>query len=301
METVPIVMSFSKNYVLPALVTIKSLIQNVSDVSRIEIFILHNDFDHHLVSFIEKYVLKHNCGISLINFSKALDGISHKEHKYPEIFYTVFIPKYFSVYKKVIAIDSDVLVLDDVLKLIDNFPSEKKMGGVHCFFRNNERYGDMHNFRAYARNVVGIKNPKNMFNSGLMVFNNEKISREEADLCIDLLPKKWDSHDESILNFVFQHDLHFFSIRWNFQMEFFNAQGEDFFSEIREDFTKSKDDIAICHFIGPSKPWMNGNVLEKGNPYLERYKHAYMSVREEVIEILPQIFCGSMWSVMERM
>lgn len=300
MEVTPLVVAFDRKFFIPGLVAIKSLVDNISDKSRIEIFVLHNNLPYFLVRLAEEVILSYDCTVTFIDLSHAFEGISCRQGVPKEIYYSLFIPQYFKSYDKAVKLDVDMLFRDDLLKIIDGLPSEKKVGAVRCVFRHYIKYGDFGNFRLFAsRN--GIRNVDNYFNGGVVVFNNRLITDQERSDCISLIEKHWSSNDEMILNYVFQDSLHLYSLRWNFQIELESEPSSSFSDIIRQDLDESRSDVAVCHFMGPAKPWNNFSFTEESQVFLEEYRKVTKEVLQDIKNLAPSVLCGPMWEKMTKL
>lgn len=301
MSLFPIVISFDKKYVIPSLVTIKSILDNCSDISKVEFFVLYKCLDTTLIQLVERVVASFGSIISFIDCSSFLENknFSNNENRPLETYLPLFIPTIFKDFKKILSIDVDMLVRDDVLKIINELPSDKKLGGVRCMIRNFRKYEDYGDFNKISRNMLGIGNPLRYINSGMVVFNMEAITPSDATYCIDCINKKWPFYDESILNHVFRESLYNFSQKWNFYAEYMNENYLYFEPDIQEQVKEAQENASIFHFVADTKPWDHPEP-ETTNKYRLEYRALVALVKEEIRNSLPKVICGFMWSKIDR-
>lgn len=301
MSAFPIVISFDKKYLIPSLITIKSILDNCSDTSMIEFFVLYKYLDPILVQLVERVVASFGSVISFIDCSSFLESknFSNSENRPLETYLPLFIPTIFKDFNRVLSIDVDVLVRDDVLKLINELPSDKKLGGVRCMIRNYRQYEDYGDFNKLSRNIFGMHNPLHYINSGMVVFNMDAITPSDAAYCIDCISKGWPFYDESILNHVFRKSLHNFAQRWNFYAEYVDENYLHFEADIQEQVKEAQEDASIFHFVADTKPWDHPES-ETTNKYRLEYRTLVALVKEEIRNSLPKVICGFMWSKIDR-
>lgn len=299
-DIIPIVISFDENYLLPALMTVKSIIDNCSDISRIEFIVLHKGLSLYHREVFALTVFSYGSIVSFIDCTEHFRALSHRDERKSEVFLMLLVPRIFSDRKKVIVIDTDVLVRDDLLKTVHEMPDDKKIGAVRCMLRRLEKLGDVGGYNHYAHNVIGIKNVENYFNSGFVIFNMEHVTENDAELCISLLAKKWQSDDEAILNYVFQDSLYLFSWRWNFYASYYDEPQDMFSPFLQDQFIEARDDAAVCHFISNSKPWRNETNLVYDNKYRKEYRALWQEVRNDFMKQAGPVLAGRMWKTMNR-
>lgn len=302
MNTVPVVISFNKKYTIPALITVHSVIRNCAAPGRLEFFALHNGLDRYVVLLCEKLVASWGGVITFVDCRNDIEGVYNPNtgiHS-SETFNTLLIPSIFSGYPRTVYLDVDLLVRDDVLTLVDEMPDDRKVGAVRCLYRNYTRYGDdYHGFRTYASNVLKIRNPYDYFNSGVVVFNNRIITKEDRYKCVDLIREKWEHHDEGILNHVFQDALHLFPVKWNMDVFFMDKNMLHFTPPVSKDLLDADGEFSIVHFLGKGKPWLDSG-LSVENRYMKEYGALWREVKGGIEQLAAETLCGSMWRAMNR-
>lgn len=301
MYTFPIVISFNKKYLIPALVTIKSIIDNCSDVSKIEFFVLYKELDATIIQLVERVVASWGSLISFIDGSSLLEDVkfANDENRPLETYFPLFIPRIFKEYSKVLSIDVDMLVRDDVLKIINEMPQDKKLAGVRCLIRNHRKYEDFGDFNKYSRHMLSINNPYLYINSGLVLFNMDAITNGDSEYCLECIRKQWRFYDEAILNHVFRESLYHFAQGWNFYAEHLKTNCLEFEYSMQEQVKEAQENASIYHFVADTKPWDHPQPKTK-NKYRLEYRALVAEVKEEIRNQLPRIVCGFMWNKVDR-
>jgi len=127
MKTVPILFTFDKGLLMPAVVCITSLLENAAEETFYDIFIAHNasfDFSGTILDKIpEKYG---NCKITYIKIEKEFIG-AYEVRGIPETaYYRLVSPEFIKGYDKILYSDVDVIFREDLGKyydvdLVDNY------------------------------------------------------------------------------------------------------------------------------------------------------------------------------------
>ncbi len=153
---------------------------------------------------------------------KEKNGVS--EIAYAKIFAPKILP---SEVKKVIYLDTDVLILKPLIELYElNFDTSL----AAAIDASDGLVGDL----------------SNAFNSGVMVMDLEEMRRKwDNSLLVESFERNVDSHwmDMSILRLLYKNDWYELPTSFNFII---NGQQQKYSSE---------DPLAIIHFAGGPKPW----------------------------------------------
>ena len=260
-HNVPIFFACDENYVPYLDVAIISIIKNSSKNNNYEITILESNISKDS----KKKILKHSKGNIKINFYDANKVIEPIKEKLPNVFYyglaayfRLFIETAFPQYDKIIYLDCDVVLLNDVAKLY-----EIELGDnlVAAAFEQNTNRDPM--FTNYVKDIIGIPSDT-YFNSGVMVMNlkefrNYGVQNRFIDM---LITYNFDSlaPDQEYLNVICHGKVKYLPTGWNKQS----------FPEAPE------DDLNLCHFALANKPWhykdtINGEYFWKYAKYSEFY------------------------------
>lgn len=304
MKTVPIVMSLDKAYVIPAIATIRSVLDSVSDKNRIPFTIFHKELDPFTINVMTSLVTDAGGTISFANVHHHFAN-----YKLPkeEMYYSLLIPSLMKDHKFVFFLDADLIVTGDILSLIHEMPEDKKIGAVRCFFRNTILPDNIPAVLHEQTLKTGLTDTRRYFNAGLMLFNIKNITQSDSNHGFRLIRKHWDGHAESILNVVFHESVHFFSTRWNFAMTFIFEMAMPFQPDVQDDVNESRQNIQVQHFLYAAKPWHTYHhelLAVAGCPeltqYLQDYKQTLRTTMNDVASRAARFVYGPSWQAMEH-
>lgn len=118
MATLPVIFTIDKNYVMPLSVTLASLFKNNTDNSLV-VYVIHNNLSENDEKKLHEVAKPFSRSLQFIKI-ESTTFIQFKTgfHFSSAIFFRLLIPELFKdKYNKVLYIDSDALVLNDILPL----------------------------------------------------------------------------------------------------------------------------------------------------------------------------------------
>ena len=253
-KTVSVVFSCDQNYVPHLGVLLMSILHHASADRKYEFFVLDGGIACSNKKLLEEIIIKYGRIFSSISFFDMHDLFKDfylRAHFSSSIYYRLMIPSMFTAHKKILYLDVDMVVLEDIAQLYDKSLNEKALGAciTKKLFRETEKdqlmleknitYGE------YITQHLGIKesNIPFYFNSGVLLFNLEKIRSTNImnDIIEDLKKNKYYYPDQDVLNKFFYGDVEFIDEKWNVS----NYCVED----------KEFNSLCLIHFI--QKPWTN--------------------------------------------
>ena len=242
----------NKEYLIGFEVMLKSLIDNNPRVKKenISFLIISNDLEEQDLLTSKK--IHKNISIKKFNQEKYKDIEALKQQSATFGDYTKFEIFGLEEYDKIIFLDSDILILGNIDKLID-----------------------------YKGNFAAVRDLYiDQYNTGVMVIENTHLNKDTVNNLINLvLTFGITEHlDQDIINHYFYDEIEEMSLSYNF-LKTYNKQ---LFS--RSGLPKH---IKILHFIC-KKPWQNKPIfqIEEGTLWQERYWFEYYS---KVFRIKSQI------------
>jgi lipopolysaccharide biosynthesis glycosyltransferase len=188
-----------------------------SDVNKnYDIVVLENKVSHLNKQRLINLVAGHN-NISLrffdVNSFTEMSDVHTRAHFSASTYARLFIPQLFRDYKKVVFIDSDTVVKADLATLLDvnigsNLVAAVKdivMEGFVKFGTMSESDDGIMPAEQYLKKTLGMTNPDEYFQAGIIVFNVEQMVKENtfAQLMSALKAKKYWFLDQDIMNKVF--------------------------------------------------------------------------------------------------
>lgn len=269
-NTINITYITDRNYYVPMLVSVYSLIKNISlddfVVTCIVTFNL-NEREKRLLDHLKEL----NKGeIRLLNINEGrLNGIKAKNHVSKAAYIKLLLPDILELTDATIFIDSDTLVLGDVAELWRLVPSyEKKLGAA---------FDPVYD---YEKEVLGLNEKDLTFNSGVMVLPLRCMRLEnKSDELFKFVEEKnhlTKLNDQASFNSVYANNWYKIPISWNFtSIYYYNTSNQ--LGMMRAELNQDRKTPNIVHFTGPTKPWM----YEDSHPFKEIYLKYLLSLVPE--------------------
>lgn len=271
-NNIPICFSADDNYAPYLGVAIKSLIENSSFKNNYNIFILDDGITKQnqalILSLIEN---KNNFSITFINtnsFLGKIDKSIFKIHSHFAIptYYRFFIPTIFSEFKKMIYLDCDIIILDDIAKLYETEIQDNILAAVKDIdlIRNlhtDEKY--ISKMYEYVAKDLRIKNPYNYFQAGVLLLNIQKMKEEDFQTkCIKKLKeiKSPKFVDQDILNCICEEKVYELDLSWNVEHHVpisSKILSKQLSEELKDNFLSAVSSPKIIHYTSSQKPWKN--------------------------------------------
>jgi lipopolysaccharide biosynthesis glycosyltransferase len=261
---VPIVFNCDDKFVKYLSVTLQSIIANASSNYNYDIIILNTDINEKKQSVLTRFYKQHpNVSIRFYNMERISQefGIENyttsNNHVTTVAYYRLFIETVFKNYNKIIYLDSDIIVKDDISRFInvdlDNFACAAVRDSLISRLSDRDEY-KFKGFCEYSETVLGLDNLTNYFNSGVMLFNVKRlIENNYQEKLIDVARKNNKYfNDQNVLNSVLQHDVKIIETTWNAQLN------SGFFGGLVD--VQPFEDLHILHYCSQIKPWKDSSV-----------------------------------------
>jgi len=241
LEKVPVVYCFDKAYAPYAAVSTYSLILNSR--SKMVIYWVVRDFD---VDFAEKLAksLFEVCGnITVVGVSDNF-RVGHDSHAYISLatYLRLAIPYVISE-EKVIYIDSDTLVLDDIFELYDLDMCGTVIGGAIDRWRG-------------GGSKMPLKDGDPYINSGVMLMNLNMLRGDDFLNKCKSIGVKYNEFitgmDQCIINKYAEGRKIEIDKKWNIQI----LSNQEIWGGLENNTIETRDH-AIVHFLGSVKPWQD--------------------------------------------
>lgn len=249
-DAVKVVFAVDDRYIPFLAVAIESLVNHSSKENNYLIKILHTDVSNVNKKKIEKYKAD-NISIEFVDLNYYIEKV--KDKLYTRDYYTnttyfrLFLPELYPQYNKVLYLDSDIVILDDIAKLYNiNMGDNLVAAAPDDIIQSNKVFQD------YVEKVVGVSDYKHYFNAGILLMNLDQLRKfkfQEKFLYLLSTIKFSVAQDQDYLNRLCKGKVKLLSIAWNRM-------------PIPNDKIKIED-IKILHFNFACKPWHFEDVLYK--------------------------------------
>ncbi|CAK7193269.1 hypothetical protein COMNV_01483 [Commensalibacter sp. Nvir] len=275
LKQVPVVTAFNENYAIAGAALLKSIIEN-SDVSCFyDVYIIEGDLSEETKFKFNLIVKKYkNFRLTIIDAEGYFQekDLNLHAHFSKETYYRILIPSMLPQYDKVIYLDADMVVNEDIQILYDTDIGNCSIAAVKDYVMRgfikfgtycHSKCGSMKAYK-YLKNYLNMNNPKDYVQAGVLILNTKKIIKSGMDkLIVEEMGKKFYWFlDQDLLNKFFEGDIHFLDTRWNV----LNGNGnlESFFKKlplpVMENYFEARKNPWIIHFAGEKKPWILPSV-----------------------------------------
>lgn len=267
-KVIPIVFATNNNYAPYMSVAIQSLIENIKEKEKEYcIFIFYSELEQRYIDIIKEFS-KDNVEISFINVNAKIEsetkGLYSRAHYSKEMYYRILIPDLFRMFEKVVYLDCDIILKEDVYKLYMIDIGENILGGV--VNASSDKMGK------YIQNQLKIPVAQ-YINSGILLFNCEEFRNQYIkERCFSLIKNKKDyvCPDQDILNIACKEKIYYLSTSWNFQwykniLENGRDETIQLVPEVIDDYNRAVNTHYILHFTSGIKAW---NSPDRKNAYL---------------------------------
>lgn len=255
-EPINIVTAADNNYMLPLCIMLNSISSNTT--RKIRFFILSNGISNENENEIFNLV---KCANIELNFIDANNHIATKlplssswDHITKTTYLRLFLPELIPNHiKKVIYLDGDIIVMDNISKLWEQELSGKTIGAVQDFIPFINLQGSKIDY-----SKLGIDDYSKNFNAGVLLIDlrkwNENKITEKACEFLEKYQKEIRFNDQEALNYIFADNWKELDREWNT------------FSLVKSHSPK------IIHYITQNKPWM------------PKYNHYYLKEYHDAIK-----------------
>ena len=249
---IPIVMMADDNYIIPTTVSLESLYRNKKCNTECRIYILGDNLQQTTVEFFEA-LTKENFSVKVLKIDNPYKDFFNKN---PNMSCTTFlkfdIPFLLPEYDKILYIDGDTIILEDLFELYSINLDDNYVGMVL----------DYHQLATKHHDALGIKK---YFNAGVMLFNAKKIRDENIhDILGETYVKNsqlFSYHDQDTYNVVFDEKIMELPLKYNWMVSnlyFRHSKVRNIYNLNKDEFPNGKP--SIVHLTTRLKPWKYKNV-----------------------------------------
>ena len=285
MNKIPVIFAIDNNYVKQLATAIVSILKNSS--REIEFNILTSGISENNKEILSRLsgkinFIEVNQVMADFDLEKYMSRRKNYEYISIETYFRFFIPELFPQYEKVLYLDADILVLDDLSKLFDEDISDYYAGVVQDIWivEHLQRKTKVFNgvtFEEYFTKKLN-KTTSIYFNAGVLLLNLKK-KRDD-----NVVAKLWKFtressplhfQDQDVLNSVLENSVKYVDLRWNIlkEIDYLQSVIED--RSLKDAIAQSLESPGIVHFVGPNKPWQFTYTHDYSYKYIKEWWDNY--------------------------
>lgn len=256
-------------YFVPVLYTcMQSIVLHTSPERTYDIYIFHKNISPEHQQIFLRNLTAENIRITFVDVTEYIAGyrLETNAHLTQDTFYRFLIPEILKHHQKVLYLDCDIIVCDDLAKLYDTELGDYLIGATSdadsCGSSNKK---DCDSF-SYVQNVLHMENPFLYFQAGVLLMNVEKLRRVTSahELFTIADSYKYNCLDQDILNMVCYGQVLYIDMKWNLMYDYNFTRIKEVISfappEIRKQYEEARKAPSIIHYAGPIKPWHDPSV-----------------------------------------
>lgn len=239
---IPVFFAVDYKYAPMLGVTLKSMLQNASKDYFYKIYVLTTNLADDLKEKVLNSSDAKNASIEFISLKEKLDCYSNmfhlRDYYSQETYFRLFIASLYPEYDKVLYLDSDLLILDDISKMFNVDLGDNLLGATV-----EETVLTINEFGEYVEKALGVKR-ENYFNAGIIVINTKKYREEKIQEKFVNLLNRFPfriAQDQDYLNVLCKDRVHYFDLGWN-KTSFENPAFHN-------------EDLKIVHYKMMWRPW----------------------------------------------
>lgn len=248
-----IVFASDDNYAQHIAVVIASIMAKTKE--KICFFVINDNISLEKITKLENTADKFNTTIKFIDvLEEQFKNVYLSGHVSKAAYFRLALAEVLPEnIKKVIYLDIDLLVYDDIAKLWAYDVKEYALAAVPDF-------GIMASGRLVRQKeeVIGLPKGKLYFNSGVLLINLEKWRQGNyTKQILEIINKnQFPHHDQDVLNKLFMENWLPVNLRWNVIPPVYNLFPKVLFNKVfKKQALEAKRSPAIIHYAGRYKPW----------------------------------------------
>lgn len=294
---IALVFSCDTNYAPYLGVVLQSLLAHTTEKMTYDIVVLETALTDEIKRRLRDSIKRENISIRFFNMEALMAEKSFYVLNYfsTATYYRIFVGEIFPLYEKVIYMDCDALLLDDIASLYSVDLGNNILAAVRDTEVIKRLWSKNRRELTYFNEYLGLRNSWGYFQCGLLIFNiKEVIKNGFRDMFLTALRKITAPRfvDQDIINVVAEGKVIMLPQRWNIENHFivYNA---DISSVLPQDaYTEYKEGLenaAFLHYSSSKKPWrfpyiQNADkwwTYARSSPFYEeilsKYLHEVMS------------------------
>lgn len=245
--------AFDEGYARYTLTSIESALKTKKPDSEYIIYLLvPQKFDiKEEKNFCQIEKLYENCLIKFIRCGECFDDVQMRiSHITSPTYYRLLLPQLFPDHSRILYLDGDTVVCDDLSELFFTELETNLIAGVPAlsYYRNIPFHSERLNLKSNFQYI----------NAGVILFDLERLRDIKwSEKCIELLDQNYRDQDQDIINVTCQGKIKLIDRKFNVQSKYFHWSAEQFKEAgiTYYDENRAYDQAVILHYADKIKPW----------------------------------------------
>ena len=264
-KDVPIVIA-SNDYYAPYISTLLLSIADHVNVDRqYKIYILTHDMSKtNKRKLSDTVAKKDNIFLVYVDPGYLLDGydLYTRGHFSVETYYRLVLPELFKNVKKILYIDVDMIVKEDLAELYDTDVEGYLLAAAHDADTAGLYNGFQPDKKEYMDEYMKMKDPYQYFQAGTLVINLEAFRKQftTKEILDFSASQNWQLLDQDILNVLCEGKVKFLDMSWNVMYDYAGIRLKEIIRLaprwLYDMYVEARQHPKIIHYAGPEKPWL---------------------------------------------
>ncbi len=277
----------SNDYFVPYMSTLlQSIREHSNQHLNYDILVMTQDISEKNRAILKaQFSSADNFSIRFLDPTTFIEGYQFfvRGHFSMETYYRLVLPELLPDYDKILYLDSDMVVQDDVAKLYLEDVDGYLLAACHDADTAGLYNGYEPDKKAYTDHVLKLKKPYQYFQAGTLLINLEEFRNTYTveEILKFAVSKNFQLLDQDILNKLCEGKVMFVDMAWNVMVDFEGIRQSKIISLapiwLNKLYQESRKHPKIIHYAGPEKPWLYpemdfGNefwMYAKKSPYYE--------------------------------
>ena len=264
-NAVPVVLAANNDYVPVFATCLQSILDTTKDKYNYDIVLIQSDIiednKQGLLAMVSKYK---NVSLRFYNATSLLADydLVANEHITVETFYRFLIQEAMPKYDKVLYIDCDLIVKNDLGELFETDVDDYLLAAVRDVDFAGQINGANKTTSKYAEKRLKLKNPLTYFQAGVILFNEKEMRKAHSlDEWLDFATERYKYSDQDVLNKYCQGKVKYLDMSWNFIFDHWHQRVKEVVAfapdYIQKEYAEARKHPCIIHYAGAMKPWFS--------------------------------------------
>lgn len=256
----------SNDYFVPYMSTLlQSILEHSNSSSNYDILIMTQNISERNRDVLKKqFTTADNFSIRFLDPTSFIEGYQFfvRGHFSMETYYRLVLSELLPYYDKILYLDSDMVVKDDVAKLYSECVEGYLLAACHDADTAGLYNGYEPNKKEYTDRVLKLKKPYQYFQAGTLLLNLEEFRKTYSveEILKFAVSKEFQLLDQDILNKLCEEKVKFVDMAWNVMVDFGGIRRSKIISLapkwLNDLYIESRKQPKIIHYAGPEKPWL---------------------------------------------
>ena len=262
-NAVPVVLAANNDFIPVFATCLQSVLNNTSEKSNYDIILIHSDVNEDNKATLLEMVAPHkNVSLRFLNACRFLSDykLVANEHISTETYYRFLIQDAIKGYDKVLYIDCDLIVKNDLAELYKTDVSGYALAATHDADFSGQVNGAVPSTAVYAKDVLKLEKPFEYAQAGVILFNVKEMKKlHTTNEWLDFCQEGFMYSDQDVINKYCVGKIKTLDMSWNVLMDNDHDRIKRVISQapkyIQDEYFEARKHPYIVHFAGFKKPW----------------------------------------------